>query len=197
MISVYKIKPKFQQLLSPLLAGLYNNGITPNQVTIVAIVLSAILGFAFYLAPSYPFLFLVVAGGLLLRMALNAIDGMLATKYHLKSTSGELLNEFGDVISDLFLFIPLIYQTGVDELAVICFVSLAVVNEFSGVLAKVVYGERRYDGPMGKSDRALVIGVLCILYFLWDGLSEYVNYTLIACCILMLLSTYARLKNRQ
>lgn len=196
MISVYNIKPKFQKLLSPVLAGLHKNGVTPNQVTISAILLSACMGVAFYFAQVHPILYLAVAAGLLFRMALNAIDGMLATKYDLRSSSGELLNEFGDVISDLFLFIPLLFQDGAHSLVVICFVALAVVNEFSGLLAKVVYGSRRYDGPMGKSDRALVIGLLAIAYYMWEDMAAYVNYVLLVCCLLMLVSTYARLKKR-
>ena len=37
---------------------------------------------------------------------------------------------------------------------------LAVFSEYAGVLGPMVGASRRYDGPMGKSDRAFVLGVL-------------------------------------
>ena len=43
---------------------------------------------------------------LLARMALNAIDGMLAREFHQKSVLGGYLNEIGDVVSDAALYAP-------------------------------------------------------------------------------------------
>jgi CDP-diacylglycerol--glycerol-3-phosphate 3-phosphatidyltransferase len=37
---------------------------------------------------------------------------------------------------------------------------LAAVSEFAGALGPTVGASRRYDGPMGKSDRAFVFGAL-------------------------------------
>ena len=37
---------------------------------------------------------------------------------------------------------------------------LALFSEYAGVLGAMVGASRRYDGPMGKSDRAFVFGVL-------------------------------------
>ena len=42
MISMYEIKPKFQQLLRPFLDVLYKKGITANQLTLMAIILSVL-----------------------------------------------------------------------------------------------------------------------------------------------------------
>jgi CDP-diacylglycerol--glycerol-3-phosphate 3-phosphatidyltransferase len=41
-------------------------------------------------------------------MALNAIDGMLAKEFALKSRLGAMLNELGDVFSDAALYLPLL-----------------------------------------------------------------------------------------
>ncbi|MEO6453063.1 MAG: CDP-alcohol phosphatidyltransferase family protein [Ginsengibacter sp.] len=41
-------------------------------------------------------------------MALNALDGMMARIYNQQTKKGEVLNELGDVISDLFIFFPLL-----------------------------------------------------------------------------------------
>jgi len=38
-----------------------------------------------------------------------------------------------------------------------------VLTEFVGVLGPTVGSTRRYDGPMGKSDRAVAIGLLAFV----------------------------------
>jgi CDP-diacylglycerol--glycerol-3-phosphate 3-phosphatidyltransferase len=69
------------------------------------------------------------------------------------------------------------------------------MNEFSGVLAKLISGTRRYDGPMGKSDRALLIGLWCLLYFIFPTIGFVFNTVLFVAIILLLISTYKRLSN--
>jgi CDP-diacylglycerol---glycerol-3-phosphate 3-phosphatidyltransferase len=194
VISVYKIKPKFQQLLKPLLAWLYKTGVTANQITVMAILLSLVLGACLWFSPSLPIAFLIVPFGLLLRMALNALDGMMARTYHMQSKLGEILNEIGDVVSDVFIFLPLVRIEGLHVALVIAFVALSVINEFAGFMGKVIANERRYDGPMGKSDRALVIGVLCIVLFFYPLSGVALNSIFGICIALMGLSTVIRLK---
>jgi CDP-diacylglycerol--glycerol-3-phosphate 3-phosphatidyltransferase len=48
-------------------------------------------------------------------------------------------------------------------IVVIVAVLLAALSEMAGVVAIQVGAERRYDGPMGKSDRALAFGFLAVL----------------------------------
>ena len=50
--------------------------------------------------------FLLIPVWLLVRMALNAIDGMLAREFGQKSGLGAYLNEIGDVVSDAALYAP-------------------------------------------------------------------------------------------
>ena len=194
MISVYNIKPKFQLLLKPVLEKLYKAGVTANQITIVAITLSIGLGVGFWFHP-YGQLFLVLPAGLFFRMALNALDGMMARNYNMQSKLGEALNEFGDVVSDIFIYLPLIKLGGVDWHFVVGFAVLAILNEFAGVLAKVIGGERRYDGPMGKSDRAFLVGLICLTYYFYRSISLDINYISIVAIGLLIVSTFSRLKN--
>jgi len=46
---------------------------------------------------------------LLLRMALNALDGMMARQFNLQSKMGAALNEMGDVVSDIVLLLPTLH----------------------------------------------------------------------------------------
>lgn len=194
MISVYKIKPWFQQLLKPLLNFLYKVGFTANGITWMAILLSTAIGVLFWFFPNGHMLW-IFAIALLVRMALNALDGMMAKTYNMTSVSGEILNELGDVISDAVMFFPLIKLTDVNFWSVLLLIFLSTLNEFIGVLTKAATGTRRYDGPMGKSDRAFVLGITCLLFFFWSQVTVAFNYIFVGMSILLLLSSAIRIKN--
>lgn len=194
MISVYKLKPKFQQLILPVLLFLHKRGITANQITIASVGFSVVIGILFWNAGQFPILFLVLPIGLFLRMVLNALDGMMARKFNQTSKLGEVLNEMGDVISDVIIFFPLLKFQPESLYWIVIFIVLSVVNELAGVLAKIVGQQRRYDGPMGKSDRALLIGIYGLILFFGTDISKYSQYIFITINILLLLSTYIRLK---
>lgn len=194
MISIYKLKPKFQQLLMPILMKLHQLKITANQITIVAIILSLIIGILFWYASEYPILFLALPIGLLIRMALNALDGMMARKFNQMSCKGEVLNEIGDVLSDVFIFIPLLKFFPDQVLLITLFISLSIINEMAGLMGKIIGKERRYDGPMGKSDRALLLGIYGILAFYSVQLHQVALYLFIIMNILLIISTIIRLR---
>jgi CDP-diacylglycerol--glycerol-3-phosphate 3-phosphatidyltransferase len=97
------------------------------------------------------------------RMALNAVDGILAREFGQKSRLGAVLNELTDVISDAALYLPFARVPGLDERLVVAIVILAIIGEMAGVVALQVGADRRYDGPMGKSDRAFAFGLLGLL----------------------------------
>ena len=193
MISVYQIKPAFQRLLQPILRGLHKMGVTANQLTLSAIFFSVGLGLLVYFHPRQDYFLLLVALGLLLRMALNALDGMMAKQYQMQSRLGEVLNEMGDIISDVAIILPFAVLPEANPWFIVAFAILAVINEFAGLLGKAMGGERRYDGPMGKSDRALLVGLFCIVLFFWEGLSLYTDWIFGLGSLLMVLSTWFRL----
>jgi CDP-diacylglycerol--glycerol-3-phosphate 3-phosphatidyltransferase len=173
---------------------MYKLGITANQITISSIFLSLIIGTGFWFADKNIALFLILPIGLFLRMALNALDGMMAKIYHQQSKKGEILNEMGDIISDFFVFLPLLkFEQEISYLIVI-FICLSMINEFAGVLGKAVSNERRYDGPMGKSDRALILGIYGILSYFSINFNKYSTYIFSVIILLLVLSTIIRIK---
>jgi CDP-alcohol phosphatidyltransferase len=194
MISVYKLKPKFQQLLHPLLVWLHRRGVTANEITVVAIVFSFGIGVLFWEASAVPLFFLALPIGLLVRMILNALDGMMAREFGQTSRLGEVLNEVGDVVSDVFIFFPLLKYHPESLYWVVAFIVLSVLNEFAGVMGKVLGGQRRYEGPMGKSDRALLVGIYGLLAYFSVGIQAYSQVVFAIVIALLLLSTFTRLK---
>ena len=159
MASIYELKGRFQNLLRPLTRALAKGGVTANGVTVAALFLSASVGLACWLVPSVKVLYLLPIA-LFVRMGLNAIDGMLAREHKQKSVLGGFLNEVGDVLSDGFLYLPLAFRPEFCTSAVVVFCLMAFLTEFVGVVAVSQGASRRYDGPMGKSDRAFFFGAI-------------------------------------
>lgn len=162
LISIYDLKPAFQNLLRPICRKLADSGITANQVTITAVLISIAHGIGLTLWPGQTVLLLLLPATLFIRMALNAIDGMLAREHGQKSQLGAILNELSDVIADIALYLPFALIAALSAPLVIIVVLLAVIVEMTGILGLMVGAERRYDGPFGKSDRAFVFGTLAV-----------------------------------
>ena len=161
--TIYDLKPAFQQLLRPLMVWLANAGITPNQITWAALLLSVAMGAAVVWTGGASWLLISIPLVLLVRMALNALDGMLAKEYQQQSRAGAMLNEMGDVVADAALYLPLGLLAGVSGVMVTLFVIVGIFAEMAGVLGAAIGGTRRYDGPMGKSDRAFLFGCIALL----------------------------------
>ena len=127
-------------------------------------------------------------------MILNALDGMMAREFGQSSRLGEVLNEMGDIVSDVFIFFPLLKYHPESLYLVVAFIVLSVLNEFAGVMGKVLGGERRYEGPMGKSDRALLVGIYGLLAYFGVAIAAYSKVIFSIVIALLLLSTFIRLK---
>ena len=162
-MTIYHLKPAFQNLLRPACGVLARAGITANQVTLAAMFLSIATGAALIVSGADRWALFLVPAVLFLRMALNAIDGMLAREHGMQSALGGLLNELGDVVSDVALYLPFGLVAGISPVTVVATVVLAALSEMTGVVAVQIGASRRYDGPMGKSDRAAAFGLLAVL----------------------------------
>ena len=163
MPTLYSIKPAFQNLLRPLVGRLVAIGATANQVTVAATLISVATGVVIALFPDNTLLFWLLPLVLFVRMALNAIDGMMAREFGQASKLGAYLNEIGDIISDVALILPFTLVWPFEPVEVVAFAITAIIAEYAGVLGVMTGGGRAYDGPFGKSDRALALGIIAAL----------------------------------
>jgi CDP-diacylglycerol---glycerol-3-phosphate 3-phosphatidyltransferase len=162
-MSIYQLKPGFQNLLRPLVRRLHAMGVTANAVTVFACVVSCAVGWVVWQGAEQRWVFLLVLAWMPLRMAFNAIDGMLAREFGQRSSLGGFLNEITDLVADAALILPFAALPGFAPSLVVAVCLAAWLTEFVGVTAVAVGGTRRYDGPMGKSDRAFVFGLVALL----------------------------------
>ena len=193
-MSIYELKPKFQNLLCPLVKRLYNVGITANQVTLTACILSILLGVLLTKFADISALFFLLPIWMFLRMALNAIDGMLAREFNQKTPLGGYLNEATDVVSDTALYLPFAFVAPFGWGVISLVIFLAFMSEFLGVLGQVHGSGRRYDGPMGKSDRAFVFGLIGTIYAVFGQLPSWFSWVLYAVALLLGLTCVNRVR---
>ncbi|ENX56869.1 MULTISPECIES: CDP-alcohol phosphatidyltransferase family protein [Acinetobacter] len=207
MPSIYQLKPAFQNLLRPFVQWLYSKKITANQVTLLAMLISVALAIALYSLHLYQqplILFLFFPVWMLVRMGFNAIDGMLAREFNQQSKLGAYLNEICDVISDSALYLCFLGLAFINPFLLGLVVFLAILSEYAGVMAPLIGQERRYDGPMGKSDRAFWFSLiaLCVSFSPYLIENNYINSIIYFCngllifiAALLVLTIYNRIKN--
>ena len=196
MLTIYQLKPAFQGLLRPLVARLAALGVTANAVTLLAMLLSLALGAGLFLAgPSQPAAFLLLPLWMFLRMALNAINGMLAREFGQKTPLGAYLNELSDVVADAALYLPFVLVAPFGWASIGSVIFLALLSEMTGALGPMVGAPRQYDGPVGKSDRAFLFGALGLWLGLAGSLPDWTFWLMPAACAGMLLNIRNRLRS--
>ena len=186
------LKPRFQALLRPIVQTLANKGITPNLVTMLAMILSIFVGAIIALTHGARWILLFVPLFMFLRMALNAIDGLLAKEHDMKTKRGAMFNEMSDVIADVALFLPFALIVGINPIYVVLFTVMGVFSEMAGVVAQTLNEKRRYDGPMGKSDRVFVVGFIALLLGIGVEAGLWVDIMFGVATILGIVATYNR-----
>ncbi|WP_336033485.1 CDP-alcohol phosphatidyltransferase family protein [Acinetobacter bereziniae] len=205
MPSIYQLKPAFQNLLRPLVQWLFKRGVTANQVTLFAMFISLSLSiflYLYYLNHPVNWWLLLFPLWMLIRMAFNAIDGMLAREFNQQSNLGAFYNELSDVIADTALYVCLIAFAFIHAKLLLLVAFLAILTEYTGVMAPLIGQQRRYDGPMGKSDRAFwfsLMTVVIVFFPLFNTnlqlLSLICNGILSLMGVLLALTIYNRIKN--
>ncbi|HET9573848.1 MAG TPA: CDP-alcohol phosphatidyltransferase family protein [Methyloceanibacter sp.] len=183
MATIYDLKPRFQALLRPVSDALVRARLSANDVTLGALLLSAAHGAWLALMPNSRWPLLLLPVTLFLRMAFNAIDGMMAKEHGQASAAGAVLNELSDVIADAALYLPFAIL-GLNAALVVLVVVTGVITEMAGALGPMIGAPRRYDGPLGKSDRAFAFGLLAVL--LGIGIAPGLWSTLYLAALLLL-----------
>ena len=189
-MTIYQLKIKFQNILRPLVKQLHLLGVSANSITILAIGLSVMTGLLLTQYALFGLLPLV----LLIRMALNAMDGMLAREHNMQTPLGAVLNELGDVVSDAFLYLPFATVAGFTPSIIALIVTLSIITEMAGVIGLQIGASRRYDGPCGKSDRAFIFGCIALLLSLGFSMEYYGTFIEFALMVLLWVTIVNRAK---
>ena len=162
-MGIYGIKPRFQQALQVVERPLVRWGVHPDVLTLSALGLSFVGGFALFASRWTPWALLAVPFVALLRIALNALDGMVAKDLGVARPWGEVLNELCDRLADVTLFGGLALVSGVNTPLAVTVLVTMLLSSYVGILSKAVGGLRQYGGVMGKADRMVLLALASAL----------------------------------
>ncbi len=173
--STYSLKSRFQALLSPILNWLISHHVSANFLTLFSCGLCITYAGLLAWSSSTYFALIALPFFLLIRMALNALDGMVATTTHTKTPLGSVLNEVCDIISDAILFSAFILFLPVNTTLWAILIILIILSEFIALAIFQAIGTRPFFGPFGKSDRAVYLAMIAIVYLLFPNPSQLYN----------------------
>ncbi len=194
MILVHDTKPWFQKRLRPATRWLAQAGVTANQVTMITMAVSLAAGAGVAFNPGNPALLLVIPAALLVRLACNHIDGLLAREHGLKTPLGAILNELADPVADCALYLPLALVPAVPAPLVVSAVFLGVLTEMSGVAALKVDASRREDGPMSKKPRGVFFSGVVFALALGAGPGPWLDGALGVVNVLLVITVVNRIR---
>jgi phosphatidylglycerophosphate synthase len=150
--------------------------ITPNQISMVSMLMAALAGVAFYLAGSADGILRVVMLILAalfcqLRLLCNLLDGMVAIEAGKSAGDGPFWNEFPDRVSDILIVVGLGYGVGHSTLGWAA-ASFCVLTAYVRELGRASGAPADFSGPMAKPHRmALITAAALVSCFdpLWNG----------------------------
>ena len=129
---------------------------------------------------------------LVIRTCLAGLDGTLAIEFGQKSRLGGYLNEWGDLVSDLALYTPILLTIFGGAITVFVFV-LIIATELVGLTSEWIGAGRRLEGPLGKVDRAIVFGAVATWYAITALTPPWPNFEILAVAILMIITITNRI----
>jgi len=192
---LYLTKGLFQKVVR-WMAGSW---MTANMASVFGCVFVALAASGFYLGLSVPplrFLLLCVPVFLVMRMAMNALDGLLAREYNTGTVAGEIWNEALDVLGDTVCYGVLYFVDGGPRLSLGVFLLTIWAAEFFGVLGKSMpNGVRRHETVLGgKPDRAVWMSGLALLLFFRPSFLSYTPAYLAIVSAFVVLTSLLRIR---
>lgn len=195
MYSSYLLKDKFQALLTPLMHAAIKLKLSANMITVIAFLVSTIYAvvLAVYNSPGILMLLPVV---FLLKISLNALDGMVARHTQTISVTGAVLNDIFDVLSDALLFSAVFIVVDKNLLWLVIIIMVFVI-EYSALVVQSITNHRPTDGPFGKSDRAIFLSAMAIALSFFATNEIIINICAGLAILLAVVTIFNRLKRIQ
>jgi CDP-diacylglycerol---glycerol-3-phosphate 3-phosphatidyltransferase len=188
------LKPLLRKALRPDAARLYEAGVTANQVTWISLGGSVRVGALLCRFAVHSPLFAILPAWLAARTVFAAIDGALAIEFGQKSRLGSVLNEAGDVVSDIALFSPLAFVAPFSGPSIALAVCFAAMSEFVGMAGALLSGPRRLEGPLGEADRSIVLSLVAIVIAAYGRLPDGAWVIVPALCVGLVITIWNRFR---
>jgi archaetidylinositol phosphate synthase len=153
------LRPAAERLLDPFVAGAKRLGLTPDGVSVLALLTAIGAGVAFAFAAEQRLLYLLGAFLVLWNGIFDLLDGALARELDAQSEAGDLLDHVLDRYADILIISGL--AAGVEQYALgLVAITGVLMTSYLGTQAQAVGLDRVYGGLLGRADRLALIGVV-------------------------------------
>ena len=151
---------------------LARKGVKPNWISLGSVVCAFAAGACFALLQFtdtvWQQISLLVVGAVCvqLRLACNLLDGMVAVEGGLKTSSGEIFNDFPDRVSDLLILIGVGCSAGLGGPGPVLGVAagvLSLITAYTRILGAASGTKHYFLGPMAKPHRMALITAAALL----------------------------------
>ncbi|PSQ62666.1 MAG: CDP-alcohol phosphatidyltransferase family protein [Halobacteriales archaeon SW_8_66_22] len=162
------LRPVAERLLDPFVAGAKRLGLTPDAVSVLALLTAIGAGVAFALAAELRLLYLLGAVLVLWNGIFDLLDGALARELDSQSDAGDLLDHVLDRYADILIISGL--AAGVGQYALgLAAITGVLMTSYLGTQAQAVGLDRVYGGLLGRADRLALIGVVATVAAVIDA----------------------------
>lgn len=156
------LRPAVKRILDPFVRTADRLSLTPDHVSIVALVCATGAAASFYLGGVDPWWYVIGAVFVFLNGWFDLIDGALARLQNTASPSGDLLDHVLDRYADIVIIAGL--AAGIERYALgFLAVTGVLMTSYLGTQAQAVGLERVYGGLVGRADRLAIIGIVAVI----------------------------------
>jgi phosphatidylglycerophosphate synthase len=147
--------------------------ISPNAITVIALLLNVIAGICLAYGARRPALFLVSIVFIAISGLADALDGIVARVQDKASRFGDFLDHCADRASDSLLAACWLASNDVRDPLAMAGIIMTMLNGYIGTQIEATYGQRRYD-VVGRGEFVLTIIILPIVSYIlftngWQG----------------------------
>jgi archaetidylinositol phosphate synthase len=160
--------------------------LSPNAITIIALLLNVIAAAFLYLGGQRPVLFLVAIAFIAVGGLADAFDGIVAREQGRQTRYGDFLDHFADRVSDVLVAACWMLGNGVHTELTIGTLALIMLNGYIGTQIEATWQERNYDS-VGRGEFVLAFVVYPIVSYIlytngWAGMhiQEWMTLLLVA-----------------
>ncbi len=160
-----RLRPVVDRVLVPAARIADRIGLTPNSVSVIALLVAVIAAVGFYLGPAQPAWYIVGAVLVGVNGWLDLLDGALARRQDVSSRAGDLLDHVLDRYADIIIIAGL--AAGVEQFALgFLAITGVLLTSYLGTQTEAVGLDRTYAGLLGRADRLALVGVTAVLVVL-------------------------------
>jgi hypothetical protein len=165
--------------------------IHPDLMSFIAFFTALITGFFYYKSGETPVFLLVNAFLILLGITLTTLVELLSMKRAKFTIINEIIYALPDRYADLLILVGISFSSLCDiRIGFVASITVLLIS-YSGMLGKALGVSWQHQGPLGKTDRSVILIAASILQYLLSGAgvpSVFIlgrNYTIMELCMII------------